>query len=294
MATKAVVKKTKIETIKCEGACGQVLLPDLFYNKGDGSGRCKICKACVSRMIQEKDGSINIGRFVDFLENAEIPYLAKIWNAVQGDSDMVGEYVRRLWSIADNENLLPCYLTDDDVAGIFDASHLQVTQELIRKWNTDDVEQIRFLESEYQDWVNSREINDKAIIEIILQICYTKLDIVEGRKNNDYKLVKEATSRLQELMGSANLKPVQDAINSTNETLAFGVFIKRCEDTDPVGVDDEPPWAIESRKWVIGQISKIENVQGAILDEYNEMLDKYSVDLGGEDDETAEKDETGG
>ncbi|MEG2079892.1 hypothetical protein, partial [Chryseobacterium sp.] len=152
-----------------------------------------------------------------------------------------------------------------------------VSDELKKKWNTDNYEDVCFLEDEYDEWASNREVDDKAISDLVKEICYTKMELNAARYDKDNKLIGEKTKILQDLMGSANLKPVQDIGNASNDQVTFGTLIKKLENEEPIPEWETPDWVDELRIWTVGQLARMEGLKDSIVTDYVNKLEEYTI-----------------
>ena len=88
-----------------------------------------------------------------------------------------------------------------------------------------------------------------------------------------------------QILGDANLKPVQETGNAANEQVSIGMLIKKFEQEDPIPEDTTPDWIDEMKIWIVGQLARMEGLQSDVTDEYNKELLKYGIDVNKEIEE---------
>ena len=137
---------------------------------------------------------------------------------------------------------------------------------------------------------------------LIRQICSLELDINRDRIAG--KSVDKSVNALNNLLGSANLKPTQqkqDGDNS-NENTPFGVWIRRWETQRPIPEPDPDLEDVDGivryiSIWFLGHLCKMLGIKNTYCKLYEEEIDKMRVDrpeYEDEDDETVFNDIFGG
>lgn len=137
-----------------------------------------------------------------------------------------------------------------------------------------------YLQSEYEDYLNRYEVDSKTLENLIKEICLTQLDIRKKRERGDKVDAQQKT--LQDLLGSSNLKPVQETGNQAVEAETFGTLIKRWETTRPI---PEPldEWKKNDkvgkylRVWFTGHLMRMMGLENKHDDEYWEEVNSYTI-----------------
>jgi hypothetical protein len=150
---------------------------------------------------------------------------------------------------------------------------------------------IQYLEIEYNDWVSRYECDSKGMEELIKQICFQLLDIKKGREANNK--VDAQLKTLQDLLGSANLKPVQETGANATEQSTFGMLIKKWENDKPIPEPEDEFKDVDGIKkyiniWFLGHLCKMLGIENAYAKQYEEEVAKYTVSLenaSGDEDE---------
>ena len=140
------------------------------------------------------------------------------------------------------------------------------------------------LEQRKQYWM-SRFPSDMEIDvgteALIKQICSMEMDINRDRAAG--KPVDKMVKVLNELLGSANLKPKsKDNLDSSIESTPMGVWIWRYENERPIPDPDpefEDPDGIIKYilTWLYGHLAKMLNVKNAHSKLYDKAIEKYRV-----------------
>jgi len=139
----------------------------------------------------------------------------------------------------------------------------------------------RFLEKEFTKMVNAYEMDSYSTESLFQEIALQRLDIRKKRKAGDS--VDKELKTLQDLLGSANIKPVQESAATSSEQVTFGTLIKKFENEDPIP-EPLPEWmdADWIRKyvvvWFFGNLCRMMGKENPYQEEYDEEMAKYTVD----------------
>lgn len=161
----------------------------------------------------------------------------------------------------------------------------RMNDELIRKakerfgdeYNNVD---LLFLEKEYEDWTTRYACESKAQELLFKRICFKELEIEKAQKQG--KDTKELDKTLQELLGSAQLKPSQNASNSLTESKTFGQLIEKWENEEPIPEPSEEFKDVDKIGLLIdvffkGHLSKMMGLKNAFSARYDQFIKKYTV-----------------
>ena len=140
----------------------------------------------------------------------------------------------------------------------------------------------KYLNDEYEKLKkNYTTSKDSYTQEILFQdIAFQRLTIRKKRLKGDS--VEKELKTLQDLLGSANIKPAQEDANLNNETLTIGTLIKKFENERPI-YDPVSDWKSKDwiRKyvcvWFFGNMCKLMGKKNPYEKEYNEEISKYTV-----------------
>lgn len=185
--------------------------------------------------------------------------------------------------------------TDDDLN---DYSEDQITlnkeekNKYLNFWGKGyDVDDYLYLENEYETLLSSYECDSYAQEMLFQEISHKKLQIRKLREDN--KPTDKELKTLQELLGSSNIKPVQETGANATEQATFGTLIKKYENERPVPEPD-PMWAdVDGIKkyvqiWFLGHLCRMLGINNEYAQMYEDEISKYKVDAPEyvEDDET--------
>lgn len=291
MATKTKEKAPQKKKA-CEN-CEQLKNLTEFYN-GDRmffpSGKLTVCKTCSLTIVEENGHEGLLG----LLRMLNKPFYQDMY---KGD---VGDYVRMMNSMPQYRNV--GFVQSDSLAELTSLSSIkrakpkELSEDDLRDsedfWGVGYTEQeYIWLNLEYTDYLNRYEVDGKTLENLIREICLVQLDIRTARANK--RDVKNELKAYNDLLTAANLKPVQETGNLSNESSSFGLLIKKWEDTRPIQDDSE--WKKNDsigdylKVWFTGHLMRMFSLENKDEKEYYDEINKYTV-VASED----EGDENGG
>ena len=294
------------DKIKCS-CCGKLQDPtDGYYMSSSilnkQTNRLSVCKNCLvdiyNQLLEEfksdKTALYKLCRLIDACFNITV-YLSAKEQAENQNSNLAKIYFQKINSAIGRNNGIgntfeaSDFLDEKEITnnqtGVFvdyedELKEFEVTKEMViffgRGYSKEDY---WFLVNEYQDWITKYECDSKAMETLIKQICVQMLDIEKRRANSEK--VDQQLKTLQELMGSTNLKPVQETGANAAEQLTFGMLIKKLENEQPV---DEPldEWKDPDNfeKWqkiFVGHLADMNDINNETVREYKEIIKPYTV-----------------
>lgn len=196
--------------------------------------------------------------------------------------------------------------SDYDNSDIAQEQALETPEEIIAFWGSGySDEMYHELEQRRQYWMSKfpegteLDVGTEALIR---QICSLELDINRDRIAG--KSVDKSVNALNNLLGSANLKPTQQKADgdSAQENTPFGVWIRRWETQRPVPDPDPELEDVDGiiryiSIWFLGHLCKMLGIKNTYCRLYEEEIAKMRVDrpeYEDEDDETLFNDIFGG
>lgn len=138
----------------------------------------------------------------------------------------------------------------------------------------------RYLEKEFNKMAAAYEMDSYSTESLFQEIALQRLDIRKKRKAGDS--VDKELKTLQDLLGSANIKPVQESAASSSEQLTFGTLIKKFENEKPIP-EPLPEWMDADwikkyvNVWFFGNLCRMMGKENPYQDEYDEEMAKYTV-----------------
>lgn len=209
------------------------------------------------------------------------------------DEDAMAEADKNAWVLRQTDSPSP------ECAEMFDGEEIeQIDQEVIDFWGPGLTPTMYMeLEQRRKYWTSHLPAGVELGIgleALIRQICNMEVDINRDRVAG--KSVDKAIGTLNNLLGSAMLKPSQKAESSdgTTEKTPFGVWIKRWEDKRPIPEPDPEMKDVDGivryvEIWMKGHLSKMLGLKNAYSALYEKEISKRRVErpeFDEDDDET--------
>lgn len=172
--------------------------------------------------------------------------------------------------------------TEDLLDAKDDLSDLKVRKKTISMFGMGySLEQYKFLQEQLDDWTSRCECKTKAQEELFKNLCIAQLNIQIAQQTGGK--VKDAMDTFQSLLGSANLKPVQNNDNALADSQSFGTLIKKFEEEKPIPEPD-PEWKDVDgivkyiTVYFLGHLCKMIGIKNNYARMYDEEMAKYKVE----------------
>ena len=179
------------------------------------------------------------------------------------------------------DNVIDQKKKDALAAGL--TTNTKVTQKMRRFWGAGLEEQdYLFLDDHYQNLITRHECKTAAQEILFKRIAKAELNCEKADAKSDTKKIKESNDILQNLMGSAQIKPNQTNDNALAETNTFGTLIQKQEEEEPIP-EPSPEWQDVDgigkyfRVWVLGTLLKMFNLKNPYKDEFDEEFERYTA-----------------
>ena len=163
-----------------------------------------------------------------------------------------------------------------------DLAELKVRKKTISMFGMGySTEQYKFLQEQFDDWIGRCECKTKAQEELFKNLCIAQLNIQIAQQTGGK--VKDAMDTFQSLLGSANLKPVQNNDNALADSQSFGTLIKKFEEEKP-RPEPDPEWKDVDgivkyiTVYFLGHLCKMIGVKNSYARMYDEEMAKYRVE----------------
>lgn len=170
-----------------------------------------------------------------------------------------------------------------DALAAGDTKGTKVTQKMIKNWGRGlDDQDYLFLEDHYQNLITRHECKTAAQEILFKRIAKAELNCEKADATGDTKKIKEANDNLQNLMGSAQIKPNQTNDNALAETNTFGTLIQKQEEEEPIP-EPSPEWQDVDgigkyfRVQVLGSLLNMFHLKNPYQDEFDEEMEKYTA-----------------
>ncbi|MFS1518511.1 hypothetical protein V1503_18920 [Bacillus sp. SCS-151] len=289
------------QTITCS-ACGIPRNPVQFYSSYSpfhkNTGKLHVCKQCILDYVDGK----NIESLKKMLRMIDKPFLMELYEssieeAEKSNKSIFGLYMKNLglkhnrektWDDSDfdghnHSKSLPNHQsTDVDVDEEIKQLTPDETKYLKVFWGKGyKIEDLVWLQQEYEDWTNRYECDSKGMETLIQEICMTKLDIMNRRESGEK--VDQQLKTLQDLLGSSNLKPVQETGANAAEQESFGTLLKKYENERPVPEPDSKWKDVDKiskyvRVFFLGHLSRMLGLNNKYKDEYWDEINKFTIE----------------
>lgn len=296
--TKQQAEKTPSQ--KCT-MCGEVkpITQKNFYKsfsilfKNNYEQRMCVCKDCVLKLYDYKyeQFGTHLKALYETCRQLDIYFNKKLYESLLEihkdkkdngvEYEIVAQYITKI-------NSLPHYrgrtFMDSDV--IEDS---EVITELEAEEEVDVVdfwgegykkEDYEFLQREYDNLLKDYECDSYAQVVMFKNIAFQQLTIKKKRLKGGS--VKDELKLLQDLFGTANIKPSQENASMNDNQLSFGTLIKKWENEKPIP-EPEKDWKSKDwiRKyvvvWFLGNLCKMMGKPIPYEEEYKEEMEKYTV-----------------
>lgn len=143
-------------------------------------------------------------------------------------------------------------------------------------------EEYMYLEDQYADWTTRYECKTKAQEELFKSICIAQLTIQRAQRSGSTKSVADAMKTLQDLLGTANIKPCQSNDNALADQNTFGTLIKKWENEQPIAEASEEWRDVDGiQKYIetyfLGHLCNLVHVRNDYEEAYRREMEKYTV-----------------
>lgn len=297
MAIKKTEDKKETTRIKCLGQCGKEKAANNqnFYENTNplfSSDKLEVCKDCLKSFIGDRDDSKGyLERIQSVLSLMDKPFLEELW--FQRDRDWA-KYIPQLSSFTQYKGLTfkdsTLNINREIKEIISEKKNIEISEKyseeeingLISFWGKGiELEDLEYLQNEYEKLINSYECDSYAMELLFQEASQCRLTIKKMRLDN--KSVDKELKTLQDLLGSANIKPVQETGANSAEQATFGTLIKKYENEKPIPEPDSR-WAdVDGIKkymgiWFFGHLAKMLGVKNEQSEMYEQELNAYKVE----------------
>lgn len=137
-----------------------------------------------------------------------------------------------------------------------------------------------FLQSQFDDWTSRHECRTKAQEELFKNLCFKQLDILKARREG--KDTKDLDRSFQDYLGTLNLQPKQNVVETMADTQTFGTLIDKYENTRPLPEIDEELKDVDNIGLYIdtffrGHLAKMMGIKNAFSNLYTKFMKKYTA-----------------
>lgn len=285
-----------------------------------GIGHIPVCKECIDTMYNTYLAQCNNAKDAvrQLCRKLDLYWSESVYDLVQRKSttrSVMTQYIAKINTVSyagksyddtlSEEGTLWNFIPEinkegDEVTDVtpVETVEIETPEEIIAFWGSGySDEMYRELEQRRQYWMSKfpegieLDVGTEALIR---QICSLELDINRDRIAG--KSVEKSVNALNNLLGSANLKPAQQKADgdNTQENTPFGVWIRRWETQRPVPDPDPELEDVDGivryiSIWFLGHLCKMLGIKNTYCKLYEEEIAKMRVDrpeYEDEDDET--------
>lgn len=285
-----------------------------------GIGHIPVCKECIDTMYNTYLAQCNNAKDAvrQLCRKLDLYWSESVYDLVQRKSttrSMMTQYIAKINTVSYAGKSYDDTLSEEgtlwnftpeineesvEVADVtpIETVEIETPEEIIAFWGSGySDEMYRELEQRRQYWMSKfpegieLDVGTEALIR---QICSLELDINRDRIAG--KSVDKSVNALNNLLGSANLKPAQQKADGDNaqENTPFGVWIRRWETQRPVPDPDPELEDVDGivryiSIWFLGHLCKMLGIKNTYCKLYEEEIAKMRVDrpeYEDEDDET--------
>jgi hypothetical protein len=300
VSTVAVGKQVVKNKIVCSD-CGKEKDPSQYYTSNSPfhkhTGKLHLCKECFWDFV---DGDVN--KLKNALRMIDKPFLINLLESSKEEAERdnkdiikiymknvaMNQYKNNTWDDSDFEGFKP-----SEKISINKKINIDEIEDEQPDLSTEDIKYLRsfwgkaynlddliWLQSEYEDWTNRYECDSKGMETLIQEICKQQLDINTRRANGEK--VDQQLKTFQDLLGSSNLKPVQETGANAIEQESFGTLIKKFEREKPIPEPDLIWKDVDGigkyiRTFFFGHMAKAIGAENKFQKEYEEELNKFTV-----------------
>lgn len=270
-------------------ACGKTHAKTEFYvseNPFHANGRLPICKKKMRDYVASSPTEISPKKLQSLLRQMDLPYIHSVYvSAVEDERETLGTYFAHINSLRQYKGMTWDDSEFEDLTTTGSMipvdSDFYVSKEITKRWGLGYEEtEYQFLESYYHNYVSRLEKETPAEISLVNHICRAELNAFKASQEGSTKEYGDAVKVVTELMKQLNLSPNQQKDVSESEE-AFGVFIKRIENEEPIDEwDDENDFAKDimgTFKFMMGHIAKMIGKPNPFEGEYDDIMRKYSA-----------------
>jgi len=293
--------------------CRKVMSLSKFYEATnpliDTNGYLSVCKDCCNEIYNQyfainKDMERALyltceDLDVCFSKDAFIATRTHIESALSSGKKInavFGVYKSKLSSTAKKNNMATSFRFKDsdliynnvnlDVTNYKD-TNFEITEDQRSFWGSGFLpEEYEYLTSKFFEYLNTYECETPAMEELLKQAAFESLEIRNRRQRRED--VSKNLKNLQDILGSANIKPVQESGANATDQATFGTLIKKWENEEPIPEPDEEWKDVDGigryiRIWFLGHLCKMLGITNEYSKEYEEEMAKLRVEVPSEE-----------
>jgi hypothetical protein len=273
------------------------------------NGKLPWCKSCVEKQFNNYLNKYGDGKLAIYFlcRKFDIYFSISAYEGAEKNSVKTGwtiiqSYFKQINSFRDANNYGVCF--DDTVDILEDSnkynninieSNFEVTEEIIRFFGGNlNPEEYEYLSEKLDEYMNTYECETPVMEELLKQAAFESLEIRNKRMRRED--VSKNLKNLQDLLGSANIKPNQETGANATEQATFGTLLKKWENEEPVPEPDDEWKDVDGigkyiRVWFLGHLCKMMGITNDYAKEYEEEMANLRVSLPSDNSSDEEMDE---
>lgn len=290
----AVAKKETVEQVcTCCGVSKKLTSTNYYKSysviyKSTNENRMCICKDCILRIAEQFSNKFNsknkslyeICRLLDVYYEKSL-FDSAMEQANKQNSNVFQIYFQKCLSLPQYKlkTFIDSELFDKQLDDKEKSEDIGV--DLVEFWGDGfSIRDYDFLDREFQNLITRYECDSYVQEMLFKEIAFQTLDIRQKRQNGSD--VSKELKTLQDLLGSANVKPNQENASMNSEQVTFGTLIKKYENEKPIP-EPLPEWmnADWIKKYVVvfffGNLCKMMGKPNPYKEEFLGEMDKYTV-----------------
>lgn len=279
--------------------CGDWYSDSSYYvDSHYSNGRFPICKKCILQMVEQRGTEYDDPEETKESVQKMLHLMDKVYDdkfysdCVKGSLDDNGKRARSPFSIYitaiqslpnwrgltwKDSNFGDSMISDDGEIN----ENSRIIKSAKKRFGRDySLQDLYFLETQYEDWVQRYACESKAQEILFQRIAFTQLAIEKAQKAG--KDTEKLDKTLQDLMSSNSIKPAQNNANALTESKSFGQLIEKWEQEKPIPEPEKEFKDIDRIGLYIdvffkGHLSKMMGLKNAFSSLYDRFMAKYTV-----------------
>lgn len=145
------------------------------------------------------------------------------------------------------------------------------------------VDDYEYLEEQYRDWTTRYECDTKALEELFKNLSIAQLNILKAQRGQGK--MKDAQDAFNNILGAANIKPAQTAVDKLSEQNTLGTLLEKWENEYKKPVPEPPErWkdyygiARYINVFFLGHLCKMLGIKNTYSRMYDEEMKKYKIE----------------
>lgn len=170
----------------------------------------------------------------------------------------------------------------ESIEDVKEKKNVKVSQKTVKFWGTGFTEaDYVFLNDKYEEWTTRHECQTKAQESLFQKIALLELKIMRATQNGEK--LEPLINAYNALLGSANVKPVQNNDNTLADQNTFGTLIQKWENEKPIPESDPVLQDVDGIRryisiWFLGHLCKMMGIHNSYGNMYEEEIARLSVE----------------